>query len=165
MRDRTPWNCQFKGMLALALLLAGFTVAGAMTHLPVEARKALQANGSFKPILSVTNLPDAIVALCADSNGKLADPGKQWQTSDLIVEPSLPQKRMIWAAFDGKYYVVHYERGGRGHSFHTLVATQQPAGSKALVVWRCVGEKLNDFPAFVSAMEKGTLDDDPKVAH
>jgi hypothetical protein len=67
-------------------------------------------------------------------------------------DPSLPRKRLIWAVVYGEHYVVHYERGGRGHSFHILVATLAKTDLKPNVVWRAVGGRLKDYAAFRSSV-------------
>ena len=136
-----------------------------VTKLPSEHRKALEDSSRFRQLLSPTNLPPAIVALCADDNGRLADPGQKWEATDVITDASLPRKRLIWAAVAGEYYVVHYERGGRGHSFHFLVATLTKGEQKAKVVWRGVGDRLKDYAAFLDALRSGKLDDKLDYAH
>src|SRR5690348_9612548 len=88
-----------------------------VTKLPTEHRKVLEDSSRFHEVPATTNLPPSIVALCTDDAGRLAEPGQKWEATDVISDPSLPRKRLIWAAVAGEYYVVHYERGGRGHSF------------------------------------------------
>ena len=70
---------------------------------------------------------------------------------------------MIWAASDGDYYVVHYERGGYAHSYHILVAKLEQ--STATILWRGVGGPLKDYPAFLKALEQGDLDDRLEYGH
>jgi hypothetical protein len=55
--------------------------------------------------------------------------------------------------------VVHYERGGRGHSFHILVATLGAELAEPQVIWRAVGGRLDNYAAFVDALRTGKLDD------
>jgi hypothetical protein len=93
-----------------------------VTKLSSEDRR-VQDSSRFHEVYSTTDLPPAIVALCTGDNGRLADPGQKWNATDVITDPTLPGKRLIWAAVGGEYYVVHYERGGIAHTFHVLVAT------------------------------------------
>ena len=93
-----------------------------VTKLSAQDRKVLLDAPRFHEIHSTKDLPPAVVALCADDNGKLADPGQNWNVTDATMDPTLPWKRLIWAAAGSDYYVVHYERGGIDHSFHVLVA-------------------------------------------
>jgi len=94
-----------------------------VTKLPAEDRKALLDASRFHEVHATSDLPSAILALCdGGGDGKLAEPGQNWNATDVITDPALPGKRLIWAAVGGEYYVVHYERGGVAHSFHILVA-------------------------------------------
>src|SRR5262249_8276702 len=83
-----------------------------VTKLPKKHRKVLEDTSRFLAVHATTNLPPAIVALCADKNGRLAEPNQKWEETDYISDRSLPRKRLIWAAVANEYYVVHYERGG-----------------------------------------------------
>jgi len=44
-------------------------------------------------------------------------PGQKWNATDAIIDPTLPGKRLIWAA-GGDFYVVHYQRSGIAHTFN-----------------------------------------------
>ena len=135
-----------------------------VTKLPADDRRALQDSSRFHEVHSTGDLPAAIVALCAD-DGRLAGPGQKWNATDAITDPTLPGKRLIWAAVDGEYYVVHYERGGIAHSFHILIARLTKNDAKPKVVWRGVGGPLKDYPAFLIALRNGKLDDRLDYAH
>ena len=137
---------------------------GDVTKLPAEDRRALQDSSRFHEVRSTGDLPAAIVALCAD-DGRLAGPGQKWNATDAITDPTLPGKRLIWAAVDGEYYVVHYERGGIAHSFHILIATLTKNDAKPKVIWRGVGSPLKDYAAFPIALRNGKLDDRLDYAH
>lgn len=119
----------------------------------------------FHEVHATSNLPPAILALCADDSGRLAQPGQKWEATDYISDPSLPRKRLIWAATAGEYCVVHYERGGRAHSFHILVATLAKGDRSPTVAWRGVGERLKNYSAFLNALHSGKLDDTLDYAH
>jgi hypothetical protein len=136
-----------------------------VTKLPAEDRKALLDASRFHEVHSTKDLPPAVIALCVDDKGKLADPGQNWNATDVITDPTLPGKRLIWAAIGGDYYVVHYERGGIDHSFHILVAKLAKNDSKPTVVWRAVGHQLKDYAAFLDALRSGKLDDRLNYSH
>jgi hypothetical protein len=130
-----------------------------VTRLSAEDRKALLDSSRFHEVHSTTDLPRAVVALCVDDNGKLADPGENWNATDVVTDPTLPRKRLIWAAVGGDYYVVHYERGGIAHSFHILVAKLPKGDAKPKVTWSAVGGSLKDYTEFLDALRNGKLDD------
>ena len=148
----------------LAMVLQSLTFAE-VTKLTREQRKTLLDFRRCHEVLSATNLPPAIVTLCADDSGRLAEPGQKWEATDVIADPSLPRKRLIWAVVYDDRYVVHYERGGRAHSFHILVATLAKADPKPKVEWRAVGGRFKDYAAFLSALGSVKLDDKLDYAH
>jgi hypothetical protein len=122
--------------ILLAIAIQSFCSAD-VTKLPADDRKVLLDASRFHEVHSTKDLPRAIVALCVDDKGKLADPGQNWNPTDAITDPTLPWKRLIWAAVGGDYYVVHYERGGIDHSFHILVAKLAKNDAKPTVVLAC----------------------------
>jgi hypothetical protein len=130
-----------------------------------EDRKVLQDPSRFRQVHSTNDLPPPIIALCAGDNGKMADPGQKWNPTDVIIDPSLPGKRLIWGAIGGEYYVVHYERGGIAHTFHILVAKFANNVAKPKLVWTAMGRPFKDYPAFVDALRTGKLDDRLEYPH
>jgi hypothetical protein len=132
---------------------------GDVRELSTKDRGALENTPRFHEAHSITALPPALEALCAGDNGKMADPGQKWNATDGIIDPSLPGKRLIWAAFGGEYYVVHYERGGIAYTFHILVAKLTDADRQPNVIWRAVGGPFKDYAAFIGVLRAGKLDD------
>src|SRR5438093_863216 len=155
-------------LLSLYLLLA-FAIPSLsyadVTKLSAEDRKVLENPSRFHEVRSTGDLPTAVVALCTGDNGRLADPGQKWNATDVITDPTLPGKRLIWAAVGGEYYVVYYERGGIAHTFHVLVATLTKNNAKPKLIWRAVGGPLKDYAAFLIALRNGKLDDRLDYAH
>src|SRR5437763_15220647 len=133
--------------------------------LATEDRKILENVSRFHEVHTTSDLPPAIIALCAGDSGKLADPGQKWNATDAITDPTLPGKRLIWAAIGGDYYVVHYERGGIAHTFHVLVATRTKGETKPKVVWSAMGGPFDKYAAFVDALRSGKLDDRTDYPH
>jgi len=148
----------------LVVAIQAFSYAD-VTKLSAEHRKALQDSKRVHEVRSTTNLPPAVVALCADDNGRLAEPGQNWEPTDVIIDSKLPRKRLIWAATDGEYLVVHYERGGIAHSFHVLIAELKHGNTNPRVVWRGVGGQLKDYKAFLAALDSNKLDDSLDYGH
>ena len=136
-----------------------------VTKLSAERLKALRDFDRYREISAATNLPPPIYALCADDKGRIADPGRKWNSTDVSVDEKLPRKRLIWAVLNGPYYVVHYERGGIDHSFHILVAKLAKNDAKPKVVWHAVGKQLKDYAAFTDALRSGKLDDRVNYPH
>jgi hypothetical protein len=145
--------------VCIYLLIGAFIQSlccAAVTRLPVEARRVLQDASRFHEVHSISELPAAVVALCGS---ELAEPGGKWNATDSITDPTLPGKRLIWAATGGEYFVMHYERGGIAHSYHILIATLAKGDTNPKVIWRAVGGPFKDYAAFVDALRNGKLDD------
>lgn len=157
-------------MKRLALLFLAIVTSQAfcyadVTKLPADDQKVLSDASRFRELHSVTNLPPAIFARCADHKGRLAEPGQKWKVTDVITDDKLPTKRLIWAVTDGEYYVVHYECGGYAHSFHVLVAKLKVGDSKPSFVRRGAGGGLKDYRAFLDALAKNRMDDRLDYGH
>ena len=127
--------------------------------LSAEDRKILENVLRFHEAHSKGDLPGPIIALCASDKKNLAEPGGKWNATDSIIDPSLPGKRLIWAAIGGDYYVVHYERGGIAHTFHVLIARFKKNDTDAKLVWQAVGGPFEDYTAFINGLRTGKLDD------
>jgi hypothetical protein len=133
---------------------------GDVKKLAAKDREPLQDASRFHEIHSTSDLPPAVLALCDGGvDGNLAEPGQKWNATDAIIDPTLPGKRLIWAAVSGDYYVVHYERGGIAHTFHVLVAKLAKTDAKPKVVWRAVGGPFKDYAAFLNGLRTSKLDD------
>ncbi len=151
-------------ILSLTFNILLFGLANAeITKLSSELRNKLQQVSCFHPINKVIDLPVALVKLFANN---IADPGQQWQATDLIkigVGP-LPSKRLIWAMACDNFYVIHYEHGGRGTGYDIILGTADDSG-KAEILWHGVGwigENIKNFGAFLDAIKdpKSDLLDD-----
>ena len=127
--------------------------------LSAEDRKVLENVARFREVHSTGDLPGPIIVLCAGDKKNLAEPGGNWNATDSIIDPSLPAKRLIWAAMGGDYYVVHYERGGIAHTFHVMVARFTKNNSDAKLVWQAVEGPFKDYTAFINGLRTGKLDD------
>jgi len=154
------WTTRMKHIalyMALTLAIQSWCYAD-VTKLSTQDRKALENASRFHEVHSINDLPPAIVALCAGENSKIADPDQNWNATDAITDPTLPAKRLIWAAVGSDYYVVHYERGGIAHTFHILVATLTKNDSTPKLVWSAAGGPFNNYAAFLQALRSGKLD-------
>lgn len=77
-------------------------------------------DGHFGIINKVEALPKPVLKAYTEVGGSravLANPGKSFEATDVIRNPSLPRKRLIFAGVSGNKCFVHYEQGGLGHSF------------------------------------------------
>ena len=107
------------------------------TAVPDENIKAF-LNGDYELIKTVAGLPEPIRELYTETGGSrfvLADPGKHFEATDFIIDASVPRERLIFAGLSGKRCFVHYEQGGRGHSFH-LALFELTSPSAVTPLWQ-----------------------------
>ncbi len=94
-------------------------------------------DGDFKPMRSVELVPlqvkAAFAGLTKESGFEMADPGQDFQLTDVIVQGKLPWRRMILAGISDTTCFLHYERGGRGHTYYLVVFTTNSSG--AMLIW------------------------------
>ena len=77
-------------------------------------------NRDFTIIKDVRVLPIPVREVLSEQGGSrlvMANPGEKFEATDFIVDSSLPQRRLIFAGVSNDRCFIHYERGGRGHSY------------------------------------------------
>jgi len=77
-------------------------------------------NRDFTIVKNVRVLPVPVLEAFIEQGGSrlvMANPGEKFEATDFIVDPSLPRRRLIFAGVSGDRCFIHYERGGRGHSY------------------------------------------------
>jgi hypothetical protein len=133
----------------LAFAVGGLTVA---LTAPLRAEQTtlhppqalLQSLGQLREIDSLAGLPAPIrrgVFVLPDATTSvgwvLAAPGAAWNATDAIVDPSLPGRRMIFAACNATICVLHYERGGIAHIYLVMALARKGDGWAA--TWLAYG--------------------------
>jgi hypothetical protein len=107
----------------------------------VGAGNGRNLDGDFKILTSVDMLPaqvkSAFTAIVHQSKFEMADPGRDFQLTDVITQEGLPRRRLIFAGISEKNCFLHYEMGGRGHSNYVVYFSRGPSG--ATFMW---GESL-----------------------
>ena len=123
---------------------AAFQIAAATSAIPASVRTAL-------PLIFGEKL-------------SMAEPGAPWQSTDVIVQPSLPIRRLQSIALSKGFCIVFYEQGGFVHTHR--VAIFRLADKQATVAW--TGEfapgAAVDPASLLQAVETGQGADDPRVA-
>lgn len=74
----------------------------------------------FTIVKDVRVLPSPVLEALTEQSGSrlvMANPGEKFEATDFILDSSLPQRRLIFAGVSGDRCFIHYERGGRGHSY------------------------------------------------
>jgi hypothetical protein len=111
---------------ALALLGVGARGQGVDPAAAVpEALRAHLRVERLAPIATVAALPAGVRTELQDLFGdralELADPGKPFQSTDLVQVPRLPWRRLVAAGCSTDHCLVYYERGGYARVYYALV--------------------------------------------
>jgi len=102
-----------------------------------ETTKIQLLKEDFNIISDVSTLPPAVLETFRETGGSrlvLANRGATFNPGDVIWDASVPQKRLIFAGVSKDKCLVHYERGGRGHSYIVEVF-ELGAGAEARPLW------------------------------
>jgi len=126
--------------------------AHAQSNLPTAQRTALEDSTQFAVLAESDRLPPAIIALCADSDGRLAFQRERWAPGDVRFG-DLPRRRVIWSARSKDLFVVHFEQGGFAHTYHVIVAGTQRLESDYRLLWQAAGPRLRDYQDFVEGLK------------
>ena len=99
----------------------------------VGAGNGRNLDGDFKILTSVDLLPaqvkSAFAAIAHQFQFEMADPGRDFQVTDVITQEGLPRRRLIFAGISEKNCFLHYEMGGRGHSNYVVYFSRGPSGA------------------------------------
>jgi hypothetical protein len=113
-----------------AAVAAGQQPAGALS----PALRAQLQKGTFQAVTSVRGLPLGVRERMTTMFGgtlDIAEPGTPFQSTDVLVTPRLPIRRMVSAACSNEFYcLVYYEKGGIAHTWNVLVFHWSPDGTR-----------------------------------
>jgi len=88
----------------------------------------------FQIVTSVRGLPlgvrDELQTLFGTQSLDIADPGARFQVTDVIVDPKLPNRRLVAAGCSVDHCLVYYERGGFNHSWHVALFHWTPDATR-----------------------------------
>ena len=112
-------------------------VAGSQAMPTTALSAALRAHVKderFQIVTSVRGLPlgvrDSLQTLFGSQTLDIADPGAEFQVTDVIVNPNLPHRRLVAAGCSIEYCLVYYERGGRAHTWYVTLFHWTPAATR-----------------------------------
>jgi hypothetical protein len=124
-------------MRVVALLSVWSAVVGSQTSGPVELSGALRAHVKDERFLIVTStrgLPlgvrDGLQTLFASQTLDIAEPGAEFQVTDVMFKPNLPIRRLVAAGCSTDHCLVYYERGGIAHTWQVALFHWTPAATR-----------------------------------
>ena len=104
---------------------------------PVSLSAELQAHvkdDRFGIVTSVRGLPlgvrDGLETLFGSQTLDIAEPGAEFQATDVIVNPKLPIRRLVTAGCSIEHCLVYYERGGFAHTWQVALFHWTPAETR-----------------------------------
>jgi hypothetical protein len=88
----------------------------------------------FDIVTSIRGLPlgvrDALQALFGTPTLDIAEPGAEFQVTDMIRTPNLPIRRLVAAGCSADHCLVYYERGGTAHTWQVAAFHWTPAETR-----------------------------------
>jgi hypothetical protein len=124
-------------LCAIGVSLWSAVVAGSQAVAPLALSAALRdhvKDERFQIVTSIRGLPlgvrDELQALFGSQTLDIAEPGTEFQVTDVIVNPTLPIRRLVAAGCTIDYCLVYYERGGGAHTWHVALFHWTPAATR-----------------------------------
>ena len=112
-------------------------VAGNQVAAPGALSGALRAHVNderFAIVTSIRGLPlgvrDGLQTLFGSQTLDIAEPGAEFQVTDVILNPKLPIRRLVAAGCSTDHCLVYYERGGSDHTWHVALFHWRPAATR-----------------------------------
>ena len=135
--------------ITVTVLLAG-TAAAQVVHLNADIKKSILGGQSDSGIVKVSQIPPRALKAC---KFRLANPGEEFQVTDVVTDSRLLDRRLIWGAFISRYLVLHYEKGGIGHSYHLVVLSKDNRGDFTLL-WNASSIRFRSYDDFRTALAR-----------
>ena len=129
-------------LCAIGVSLWSVVVAGSQAVAPAVLSEALRdhvKNDRFGIVTSIRGLPLGVrnelqemfdSQNTLDINMDIAEPGAEFQATDVIVNPQLPIRRLVAAGCTIEYCLVYYERGGIAHTWQVALFHWTPAATR-----------------------------------
>ena len=122
---------------AIGVSVWSAVAAGSQAAPPAALSAALRAHVKderFGIVTSIRGLPlgvrDGLQTLFGSQALDIAEPGAEFQVTDVIVNPKLPIRRLVAAGCSTDYCLVYYERGGIAHTWHVALFHWTPAATR-----------------------------------
>jgi hypothetical protein len=88
----------------------------------------------FGIVTSIRGLPlgvrNGLQTLFRSRELDIAEPGAEFQVTDVVVNPKFPIRRLVAAGCSTDHCLVYYERGGIDHTWHVALFHWTPAATR-----------------------------------
>ncbi|HEY6360123.1 MAG TPA: hypothetical protein VIX63_03425 [Vicinamibacterales bacterium] len=124
-------------LCAIGVSLWSAVVAANQATPPAALSGALRAHVNderFGIVTSIRGLPlgvrDGLQTLFGGQTLDIAEPGAEFQVTDVIVNPKLSIRRLVAAGCSTDHCLVYYERGGIAHTWQVALFHWTPAATR-----------------------------------
>jgi hypothetical protein len=124
-------------LCAIGVSVWSALAAGNQAAPPVALSGTLRAHVKderFELVTSIRGLPlgvrDGLQTLFGSRSLDIAEPGAEFQVTDSIVNPKLPNRRLVAAGCSTDHCLVYYERGGIAHTWRVALFFWTPAATR-----------------------------------
>lgn len=124
-------------LCTIGVSLCSIVLAASQPAAPGALSTELRAHvrdGRFGVVTSIRGLPlgvrEALQTLFGSRTLDIAEPGAEFQQTDVIVNPALPIRRLVAAGCSTDRCLVYYERGGFAHTWHVALFHWTPAATR-----------------------------------
>ena len=142
-------------LCSIGVSLWSAVVSGSQTPAPAALSETLRVHVKderFGIVTSIRGLPlgvrDALQTLFGSQTLDIAEPGAQFQVTDVVVDPKLPTRRLVAAGCSTDHCLVYYERGGIAHTWlvaRCFTGRRQRLDSRGAVPPQAVSRQLTTF--------------------
>jgi hypothetical protein len=124
-------------LCAIGVSVWSAVIAGSQAVAPAALSGTLRdlvMKERFGIVTSIRGLPlgvrDGLQTLFGSGTLDIAEPGAEFQVTDVIAKPQLPIRRLVAAGCTIAYCLVYYERGGIAHTWHVALFHWTPAATR-----------------------------------
>jgi hypothetical protein len=122
---------------AIVVSLWSVVVVGSQAVPPIALSETVRGHVKderFQIVTSVRGLPlgvrEELQTLFRTQALDIAEPGAEFQATDVVVNPKLPIRRLVAAGCSIEYCLVYYERGGIAHTWQVALFHWTPAATR-----------------------------------
>jgi hypothetical protein len=132
------WIGRIRLLCTVGVSLWAAVAAASQAAPPVALSGTLLAHikgEQFAIVTSIRGLPlgvrDALQTLFGSQTLDIAEPGAEFQATDVILKPNLPIRRLVAAGCSpDRHCLVYYERGGFVHTWQVALFHWTPAATR-----------------------------------
>jgi hypothetical protein len=134
---KTGWMHRTRLLCAIGVGFWSAVVTGSQATPPVPLSRELRAHvqdEQFEIVTSIRGLPLGVRAglqtLFGSQGLDIAEPGAEFQVTDVLVNSNLPIRRLVAAGCSYDHCLVYYERGGIAHTWRVALFHWTPDATR-----------------------------------